>query len=138
MLRRVFLPYEVNSLSARARGDKKQVEQRTPDQVDGVLSYLKGQVSLKRGLATLSNVAFQVPGAAATDGGTYDLITKRVDLKGNVSMAADASEAISGWKSFLLKPFNKVFRRNKQHGATLPVSITGQYPTPRYRIGLTR
>jgi hypothetical protein len=110
---------KVNSLSARARGDKKQVDQRTPDRVDDVLSYLRGNVSLKGGVAALSGVSFRVPGATATGGGTYNLITKRVDLKGDVSMAADASEAISGFKSVLLKPFNKMFRRNKQHGATL-------------------
>lgn len=129
---------KVNSLSARARGDKQQVEDRTAADVDHVLSDLKGQVSLKGGLATLSAVSFHVPGATATGGGTYNLINKRVNLSGTVSMAADASEATSGFKSFLLKPFDKLFRRNKQKGASLPVSITGQYPRPDYKVGLTK
>lgn len=129
---------KVNSLSARARGDKEQVEHRTPDQVDEVLSQLSGDASLKAGVATLSGVSFRVPGATATGGGTYNLITKHVDLRGTVSMAADASQAASGIKSFLLKPFDVLFRRNNEKGATLPVSITGQYPTPNYRVGLTK
>lgn len=54
-------------------------------------------------------------------------------------MTADASEAASGIKSILLKPFDRLFRRDKkQKGATLPVSITGEYPRPRYRVGLKR
>jgi hypothetical protein len=129
---------KVNSLSARARGDKEQVEDRMPDRVDEVLSRLSGDVSLKAGTASLSNVSFRVPGAAATGGGTYNLITKRVDLRGTVSMAADASEAASGIKSFFLKPFDRLFRRKHEKGATLPVSITGEYPRPKYSVGFKR
>jgi AsmA-like C-terminal region len=129
---------KVNSLSARARGDKDQVEERTADRVDPVLSQLKGAVLLKAGLATLSGVSFHVPGATASGGGTYNLLTKRLDLKGTVSMAADASEATSGFKSFLLRPFDRLFRRNYEKGATLPVSVSGHYPRPEYKIGLKK
>jgi hypothetical protein len=129
---------KVNSLSARARGDKQQVEERTADRVDYVPSALKGAVSMKGGLALLSGVSFQVPGATATGGGTYNVITKRVDLNGTVSMAADVSEATSGFKSFLLKPFDRLFRRGKREGATLPVSITGLYPRPKYSVRLKK
>jgi hypothetical protein len=129
---------KVNRLSARARGDKEQVEDRPAQDVDSVLSQLKGSVSVKSGLARLSDVSFQVPGAVATGGGTYNLISKFVDLRGKVSMAADVSEATSGWKSFLLKPFDALFRRNKSQGAVLPVSVIGQYPRPEYKVGLKK
>ena len=129
---------KVNSLSARARGDKEQVEDRAAGEVDHVLSQLRGNVILRNGLASLSDVTFRVPGATAGGSGTYNLLTKRVDLRGTVSMAADASEATSGFKSLLLRPFNALFRRSNEKGATLPVSITGEYPRPRYRVGLRR
>jgi hypothetical protein len=129
---------KVNRLSARARGDKKQVEDRPADQVDDIVCQLKGDVSLKNGQASLARLSFDVPGATANGGGTYNLLTKRVDLKGTISTVADASEAVSGFKSLLLKPFDALFRRNKKKGATFRVSITGQYPRPMYRIGLTR
>jgi hypothetical protein len=129
---------KVNSLSARARGDKKQVEERAPERVDRVVAQLNGDVVLTDGVARLSRVSFHVPGATATGGGTYNLLTKRVDLRGTVSMVADASEAASGIKSFLLKPFDSLFRRHRQKGATLPVRITGQYPRPEYRVGLRK
>lgn len=126
---------KVDGLSARARGDKKKAEELT---AEPVLSQLTGEVSLKQGLALLSGVSFHVPGATATGGGTYNLLTKRVALKGTVSMIADASEAASGFKSVLLKPFDRLFRDHKHKGATLPVSIVGHYPRPEYRIGLTK
>jgi hypothetical protein len=129
---------KVNSLSARARGDKKQVQERREEDFDHVLSQLNGHVVLKDGLASLSDVSFRVPGARATGGGTYNVLNKRVDLRGTVSIVADASEATSGFKSILLKPFDRFLRRNNEKGATLPVSITGQYPRPQYRVGLKR
>jgi hypothetical protein len=57
-----------------------------------------------------------------------------------VRMEGNASEATSGWKSALLKPFNFIFRKENhgKRGATLPVSIIGTYPRPHYRAGLTR
>jgi len=136
--RRPRTQIKVNALSARARGDKKQVEDRDADRVDQVLSQLKGEVSLKQGVALLSRVSFEVPGVRATGGGTYNLLTKSVNLKGTASMVADASEATSGFKSFMLKPFDRLFRRNNETGATLPVSITGQYPRPEYHVGLKK
>jgi hypothetical protein len=130
---------KINELSARARGDKEKLEDGGAQQLERVVSDLKGAVSMRNGVAVLSRVSFRVPGATATGGGTYDVISKHVNLRGTVSMAADASEAASGFKSILLRPFNRLFRRNKkQKGATLPVSVTGQYPHPRYRVGLRR
>lgn len=126
---------KVDGLSARARGDKRKAEEHTAERV---LSQLLGEVSLKDGLASLSGISFHVPGATGTGGGTYNLLTKQVALKGTVSLSADASEAASGFKSVLLKPFDGLFRRNKEKGATLPVSIVGLYPRPEYRIGLKR
>jgi hypothetical protein len=130
---------KVNNLSARARGDKEQVEERSPEQVDPVRSNLSGEVLLKDGLASLSNVSFRVPGAVARGAGTYNLLTKRIQLDGAVAMQADVSEAASGFKAVLLKPLNRFFRANKKkEGATLPVSVTGYYPHPRYEVHLAK
>jgi hypothetical protein len=123
---------KVNELSARARGNDKK--EAVP-----VVTDLRGFVVLAGGVARLRDVHFQVPGATARGGGTYNLLTKQVNLEGTVSMAADVSETTSGIKSVLLKPFSFLFRRKRdKRGAVLPVSVTGTYPRPRYRVGLTR
>jgi hypothetical protein len=130
---------KINELSVRARGEKDQLGDKGQPPLPPVVSDLKGSVSMRNGLVVLRGLSFRVPGAIATGNGTFDVTTKQVDLQGTVSMAADVSEAASGFKSILLKPFNRFFRRNKkQKGATLPVSVTGQYPRPRYRIRLTK
>jgi hypothetical protein len=84
-------------------------------------------------------VRYRVPGAVANGGGTFNLITKRVDLGGTVATDATLSEAAGGGiKSFLLKPLNGFFRDKKKNaGAVLPVSITGTYPHAKAQVSLT-
>lgn len=128
---------KVDDLSARARGEKEQAEKG--EVADRVVTDLSGVVDIHQGTAHLSKLAFRIPGAAAAGGGTYQLLTKQIDLHGKVTLQADLSEAVSGLKSLLLKPFNFVFRRNgDNHGATLHFSITGTLHQPRYRVGLTK
>lgn len=90
-----------------------------------------------QGVAHLHDCRFAVPGAVATGGGTYDVITKQVNLSGTVEMKATVSEASSGLKAILLKPFNAAFRnRHDNAGAELPVHVTGRYPNPQFHVNL--
>lgn len=126
---------KIDDLSARARREKEQAEDGHT--ADRVATDLAGTVRASGGLARFTGLQFRVPGANATGAGTYNLLSKRIDVKGSVTMAADVSEATSGFKSVVLKPFNALFRKNhRKHGATLPVSITGTYPHPQYRVRL--
>jgi hypothetical protein len=124
---------KVNELSARARGKDVGEDDPAPERV---VSDLKGRVVMRNGIATLSDISFVVPGATANGGGTYNLLDKRVNLHGKLAMKATASEASSGIKSILLKPFDSLFKR-KNSGAVLPVSVTGYYPRPNFRVSLT-
>ena len=54
---------------------------------------MKGHVVLRDGSATLSRVIFSVPGATAHGGGTYDVISKKVNLTGQV---ADGRHGVRG------------------------------------------
>ena len=125
---------KVSEMSARSRGRDVGEDEPTPERA---LSDLKGHVVLRDGTATLSRVSFALPGAIAHGGGTYDLISKKVNLSGQVAMDATVSEASSGLKSVLLKPFNAIFKR-KNAGAVLPVSVTGYYPRPKFQVSLGR
>jgi hypothetical protein len=69
----------VNRLTESARGETKRQEAEDPETV---LSNLRGQVSVKNGVATLLNTSFTAPGTRAEIGGTYNLLTKMVDLRG--------------------------------------------------------
>ena len=125
---------KVDELSSRARG--VPIDKEDGEQAERVVSDLKGRAVLRDGVARLSDVSFAVPGAVATGGGTYNVISKRVDLRGTVAMDATVSEASKGIKSVLLKPFN-VFFKKQNSGVVLPVSVTGVYPHPVFQVSLT-
>jgi hypothetical protein len=124
---------KVNDLSARSRGEDVGEDEPVPA---SVVSDLKGAIRMREGIAQLSDVSFSVPGARATGGGQYHVLTKRVDLHGKVHMDATVSEASGGGlKSILLKPFNALFK-GKKADAVLPVSVTGYYPRPKFAVSL--
>jgi hypothetical protein len=128
---------KMEELSARARGDKEEFKNNGA-LAQPVVTDLSGSVAVRDGVAMLRDIVFEIPGALASGGGTYNLVTKRVDLNGRVRMSADVSEATSGIKSVLLRPFNALFRRKRNDpGATLSVSIVGTYPRPQYKVGMT-
>lgn len=128
---------KVNELSARARTEASETEREALAAQGDVLSDLNGSVTLRNGVARLSDVSFAVPGAIARGGGTYNLIDKQVDMRGTVAMQAEVSEASTGIKSLLLKPFDAIFRgKKKSAGAVLPVSVTGTYPRVKFGLSL--
>ncbi len=117
----------LENLSERAEGEKDEVSER-------VVSDLRGHVTLRQGTAVLSDLSFSVPGALARMHGTYDLVTHRINLHGTLVMKANLSEATSGVKSFLLKIVNPLLKKNHRGGAIVPLSVTGIYPHPVYKV----
>ncbi len=128
---------KIDDLSARARREKEQAE--PGHTAERVATDLSGTVDTRNGVARFSRLQFRIPGATGNGTGMFNLLNKRIDIRGTVQMTADVSEATSGIKSILLKPFDALFRRRKRDsGATLPVSIVGTFPRPKYRVGLRR
>ena len=124
----------------QAKIDKGSVSARgkpEDDDPESVVSDLKGHVELKDGTAMFSRLSFGVPGATAQMGGTYNIISKRIDLHGTVRMAAKPSQATTGIKSFLVKALSPFMKKDKPK-EPLPVAITGTYEHPQYSISLTK
>ncbi len=121
----------LTNLSRRAR--PREDQGKLAEDPARVLSDLRGQVLLKNGLATFSNLQFVVPGARARMHGTYNLIDQRINLRGLLYMQARLSHATSGIKSFLLKALGP-FLKSNHRGEVLPVSITGTYAHPSYHV----
>jgi AsmA-like protein len=117
---------DVADLSDRARGEKSE---DNPEDPDDIVSNLSGHVDLRRAVATLSDISFEVPGALAKMQGTFNLENHKVDLHGTLKTDAEFSHMISGFKSVLLKPFN-VFFKKKHVGAVVPVHLIGTYEHP--------
>jgi hypothetical protein len=128
----------VNSLSYGARGgkdyDKSDKDESDPETV---LSNLKGHVALEDGIARFSDLTFSVPGALAHMWGTYNLITEKIDLRGDLTTVAEVSKTTHGAKALMLKVLDPFFKK-KRGGYMAPVKITGTYDHPSFGLDLRR
>lgn len=118
----------VDRLSAGARGEKE------PDAAGLVLSDLKGHAVLQQGIARLSDLSFGVPGALAQMHGTYNLVSQKIDLHGDLTTQKSIANTTTGVKSAVLKMLTPFFK--KKHNEKAPVKITGSYNHPSFGLDL--
>jgi hypothetical protein len=119
---------QIDKLSAGARGGKAS-------DAGLVLSDLKGRENLVDGVATFSDLSFHVPGADATMRGTYNVISDKIDLHGQLRVDTKIANTKSGLKSLALKVIQPFFKKNKT-GQIVPVQITGTYDHPTFGLDL--
>jgi len=119
----------VNKLSAGGRGEKDPADPET------ALTDLTGRTELANGTATLSDLSFGVPGAAARMRGTYGLIDHKIDLRGQLQVDSKISNTTSGMKALLLKMMDPFFKKRKK-GEILPVRISGTYEHPSFGLAI--
>lgn len=119
----------VNKLSAGAQGEKDPVDPET------VLMDLSGQVDVAGGISRFTDLSFSVPGAAARMHGTYDLITHKIDLHGQMQVDSKISNTEKGAKALLLKMMEPFFKKKKK-GEIVPVRISGTYEHPGFGLDL--
>lgn len=118
----------VDRLSAGARGEKE------PEESGLVLSDLKGHAVLQQGIARLSDLRFGVPGALAQMHGTYNLVSQKVDLHGDLITQKSIANTTTGLKSAVLRMLTPFFK--KKHSEKAPVKITGSYNHPSFGLDL--
>jgi hypothetical protein len=119
----------VNKLSTGASGGKDVPDPET------VLIDLAGQAALEGGTAKLSDLSFGVPGAVARMHGTYNLISHKIDLHGQLKVDTKISNTTSGTKAILLKVMDPLFKK-KRKGEVLPVRISGTFEHPSFGLDL--
>jgi hypothetical protein len=122
----------VNALTQSAGGENKKQQAEDPETV---LSQFGGQVSVKNGVATLSNVSFSAPGTRAQLQGTYNLVDRKVDLHGILHTTGKLSDTTAGFKALVLKAVGPFL---KQKSVTVvPFSITGTSSNPSFALDFT-
>jgi hypothetical protein len=125
---------KTNELSARA-SDKKI--KSASDAPEVAIENLSSDVKIENGVARLSALYFQIPGARARVQGTYNVLNSQVDVRGNLWTNASVSSDTSGIKSVLLEPLDPLFRR-KHAGAMVAVNMQGDIHNPRFGTVLTK
>jgi hypothetical protein len=119
----------VNKLSTGASGEKDASDPET------VLIDLAGQTELQDGTARFSDLSFGVPGAVSRVHGTYNLISHKIDLHGQLKVDTKISNTTSGTKAMLLKMMDPFFKKRRK-GEVLPVRISGTYEHPSFGLDL--
>lgn len=121
----------VNRLTEGARGESKAQQLEDPQTV---LSNLRGHVSLTHGVATLSNVSFTAPGTDAEISGTYNLLDKKLNLRGVLHTEGKLSDTTSGFKAIVLKAVGPFLK--KKNVTVVPFTITGTSSDPSFALDL--
>ena len=120
----------LNKLSKSAEGEKKDQIEEDPRIM---LSDVKAHVTAHNGVATLTDVTFSEPGAAARLQGTFNLQTMMVDLHGVLSTTGKLSDSASGFRAFLVKAITPFYKK-KAKLTVIPFHITG--PLGHTTVGL--
>ena len=121
----------VDELSRRGRGTPED------ESVDDVVSDMKGEFALKDGMMSIPVVTFRVTGAKVQMAGVYGLRGGTLDFHGDVELDAPMSDMVTGVKSWLLKPFDSLFR--KQGAATrVAIKVEGTKDDPKFGVEIGR
>lgn len=132
----VFTNREVQAkiveLSRRGRG---KVDENLPK--ESVASDFRGQFVLGGGRLDLKDLMFAVPGAQVRLAGSYSLNRETLAFKGNLLLDAKISQTVTGWKSWLLKIADPLFRRDGG-GSRIPIKIEGNRNDPKFGLDMGR
>lgn len=97
-----------------------------------VVSSLKGDTKIEKGIVTTQQLHFAIPGASVELHGAFNLHDQSVHLVGNLRMQSDVSHTATGLKSFLLKPLAPFFKKQGA-GAVIPIAVYGKPGS--YKVG---
>lgn len=120
---------KVDSLSRRAQGRPTDLT------IDEMASRMRSAFTLRRGILTFKALAFDVEGASVRLAGTYALEPGTLAFTGEVRLAAPVSKTQTGFKTWLLKPLDPLFR-NKGAGTLLAIKVHGTPDKPEIDLDL--
>ena len=118
---------KIDELSRRGQGKPQDAS------IDEVASQLSSKFALKNGVFTYQTLTFNVQGADVNLTGTHSLRSKTLSLAGEVKLNATVSQMVTGYKSWLLKPFDPLFKKNGA-GTRLVIRVEGTQDQPK--VGL--
>jgi hypothetical protein len=118
---------QIDQLSRRGQGQPKN------DEIDEVISKMQGSFHLENQVMTFQSLAFEVPGAAVSVAGNYNLATDMLDFHGALKLDAKISQTGAGWKRWLLKPADPFFAKNGA-GTFLKIKIEGDAHHPKFGL----
>jgi hypothetical protein len=107
--------------------------QKEPDEF---AASMDGHLTVSSGVAHFSSLSVQDEGASAWFNGNYNLIDKRVNLRGSLKTETSLTKATSGIKSVFAKVLEPLFKR-RPHQTVVPVKIGGTFQHPNFGLDLS-
>lgn len=122
---------KIDELSRKAQGRPEDAS------IDEVASQMAAKFALQNGVFTYRGLSFKVQGASVQLDGTHSLRSRTVDLSGVALLEATVSQTQTGYKSWLLKPFDPLFRKNGA-GTRLAIKVAGTQDQPKIGLEIGR
>jgi AsmA-like protein len=119
---------KINELSKRGRGKVEDVKN------ENVVSDFQGRFKLGGGSLDLPDLTFAVPGAKVELAGSYALRPQTLAFKGQLLIDAMVSDTVTGWKKWLMKPADTIFKRSDGNGSAIPIQINGTRSEPKFGL----
>lgn len=117
---------KVDALSRAGQGHPKSTD------IQNVPFDLRGQFAVNAGVAHLSQTAFELQGASVQLDGSYRLDNGDMDFQGRLQLDAKASQATTGIKSIMLRPFDRFLEKDGK-GVSIPFRVSGDRNHPLIR-----
>jgi len=125
-------------LRERLRNVSRKPEEHLNDQPSGSpLTGIQGHLLLNNGVAEFSDLVFDLEGVSAHLNGSYQLASERLDLHGQLWMAATLSQTATGATASFPKTVESFFR-SKHGGSVVPIKVTGTRADPEFAIDVSK
>lgn len=122
---------KLKELSRRSQGKDQD------EPIARVVTDVRGDFTFARSRLGIKGLAFRVPGATIALDGGYTVNDAALDFSGTLTMKATVSQAIGGFKKWLFKPFDPLFRKNGA-GAVVPITVKGTKDSPKFGVDMGR
>jgi hypothetical protein len=119
----------IDNLSAGARGLKE-------DAAEPVASEVTGEAIVQNGMSSFRDLDFRIPGAHARVRGTYNIVSRAIDIYGQMWLNTKLSKTTTGVKALASKVIDPFFKKGYHKGEIVPVRLTGTYEKPSYGLAI--
>jgi len=127
------IQHEVTDLSMRGQGEAKEAKTAGDD----ARSAFEGNFTMDKGVIAFSSLEYLVPGAEIKLKGKYGVNGGTLDFHGTARTEATVSKMVGGWKGFLLKPVDGLFKKGGA-GSLVPIHVEGTEHDPKFGVDLGR
>jgi hypothetical protein len=125
---------KIAQLSLRGQGKPNELKSADPT---GILSDMQGHFNMGNGVLALPDLSYQVPGAQILAHGKYGMKAGTLDFEGDAKLDATISHVVGGWKGFLLKPADRLLKKNGA-GTDVPIRVQGTRKDPKFGVDFGR